>query len=167
MRLTMVGCSGSMPGPHSAASCYLLEADGFRLVVDLGNGAVGALQRYTALNQVDAVALSHLHADHCIDMCPLWIARKYSDEDPLRPIPDLPPNLHLCGRQAGEHAARAGAGRLILTHLAPDIDPARSLAAAAETFGGTVAQLILTTWPPFLHSCGLSPLAGAMLQFDT
>ena len=45
MRLTMVGCSGSIPGPHSAASCYLLEADGFRLVVDLGNGAVGALQR--------------------------------------------------------------------------------------------------------------------------
>jgi ribonuclease BN (tRNA processing enzyme) len=182
MRLTMVGCSGSMPGPHSAASCYLLEADGFRLVVDLGNGAVGALQRYTALNRVDAVALSHLHADHCLDMCPLWIARKYSDEDPLRPIPvyapagaaeriarasghaltysgdtgesptlvelarpadvllceagfpdlpDLPPNLHLCGRQAGQHAARAGAGRLILTYLAPDIDPARSLAAAA------------------------------------
>src|SRR6476646_9466161 len=70
MRLTMVGCSGSMPGPHSAASCYLLEADGFRLVVDLGNGAVGALQRYTALNQVDAVALSHLHADPCLDLSP-------------------------------------------------------------------------------------------------
>jgi ribonuclease BN (tRNA processing enzyme) len=217
MRLTMVGCSGSMPGPHSAASCYLLEADGFRLVVDLGNGAVGALQRYTALNRVDAVALSHLHADHCLDMCPLWIARKYSDEDPLRPIPvyapagaaeriarasghaltysgdtgesptlvelarpadvllceagfpdlpDLPPNLHLCGRQAGQHAARAGAGRLILTHLAPDIDPARSLAAAAGLRRRST-QLILTTWPPFLHSCGLRPPAGAMLQFET
>jgi ribonuclease BN (tRNA processing enzyme) len=37
MRLTVVGCSGSMPGPHSPASCYLLEAEGFRLVVDLGN----------------------------------------------------------------------------------------------------------------------------------
>jgi len=54
-------------------------------------------------------------------------------------LPDLPPNLHLCGRQAGQHAARARAGRLILTHLAPDIDPARSLAAAAEAFGGTVS----------------------------
>ena len=101
MRLTMVGCSGSMPGPHSAASCYLLEADGFRLVVDLGNGAVGALQRYTALNRVDAVALSHLHADHCLDMCPLWIARKYSDEDPLRPIPVYAP------AGAAERIARA------------------------------------------------------------
>jgi ribonuclease BN (tRNA processing enzyme) len=56
MQLTVVGCSGSMPGPHSAASCYLLEADGFRLVVDLGSGALGPLQRYTALNRVDAVA---------------------------------------------------------------------------------------------------------------
>jgi ribonuclease BN (tRNA processing enzyme) len=54
-------------------------------------------------------------------------------------LPDLPPNLHLCGRQAGQHAARAGAGRLVLTHLAPDIDPARSLAAAAGAFGGAVS----------------------------
>ena len=51
----------------------------------------------------------------------------------------LPPNLHLCGRQADQHAARAGAGRLVLTHLAPDIDPARSLAAAAGAFGGAVS----------------------------
>jgi len=54
MRLTVVGCSGSMPGPHSPASCYLLEADGFRLVVDLGNGALGGLQQYTALSLAGA-----------------------------------------------------------------------------------------------------------------
>ena len=36
MRLTVVGCTGSLPGPDSAASCYLLEAEGFRLVVELG-----------------------------------------------------------------------------------------------------------------------------------
>jgi ribonuclease BN (tRNA processing enzyme) len=101
MRFTVVGCSGSMPGPHSPASCYLLEADGFRLVVDLGNGALGGLQRYTALNRVDALVLSHLHADHCLDMCPLWIARKYSDEDPLRPIPVYAP------AGAAERIARA------------------------------------------------------------
>ena len=41
MRLTVVGCSGSFPGPESAASCYLLEADGFRLVIDMGNGSLG------------------------------------------------------------------------------------------------------------------------------
>ena len=43
------------PGPDSAASCYLLEADGFRLVVDMGNGSLGALQRYAPLFGVDAV----------------------------------------------------------------------------------------------------------------
>ena len=48
MRLTVVGCAGSFPGPDSAASCYLLEADGFRLVVDFGNGALGALQKHAA-----------------------------------------------------------------------------------------------------------------------
>src|ERR1700753_2345112 len=86
MRLTVVGCSGSVPSAHSAASCYLLEAEGFRLVVDLGSGGLGALQRYVTTSQIDAVALSHLHADHFIDMCSLWVARKYRSEGTLRPL---------------------------------------------------------------------------------
>jgi ribonuclease BN (tRNA processing enzyme) len=87
MRLTVVGCSGSLPGPDSAASCYLLEADGFRLVVDLGNGALGALQRHVPLSGVDAVCLSHLHADHCVDLYSYSIARSYSPAGPQPPIP--------------------------------------------------------------------------------
>ena len=53
-------------------------------------------------------------------------------------LPDLPPNLHLCGRQAGQHAAAAGAGRLVLTHLNPDEDPAQNLAGAQGAFPGPV-----------------------------
>ncbi len=87
MRLTVVGCSGSFPGPDSAASCYLLEADGFRLVVDFGNGSLGALQRYIGLFDVDAVCLSHLHADHCVDLYSYSIARAYSPAGPQPPIP--------------------------------------------------------------------------------
>jgi ribonuclease BN (tRNA processing enzyme) len=87
MRLTVVGCSGSLPGPDSAASCYLLEADGFRLVVDLGNGALGPLQRYAPLDGVDAVLLSHLHADHCVDLYSYAIARTYSPAGPMPPVP--------------------------------------------------------------------------------
>jgi ribonuclease BN (tRNA processing enzyme) len=86
MRLTVIGCAGSFPGPDSPASCYLLEADGFRLVVDLGNGALGALQKHTGLFGVDAVALSHLHADHCVDLYSYAIARTYSPGGPLPPI---------------------------------------------------------------------------------
>ena len=87
MRLTVVGCSGSFPGPDSAASCYLLEADGFRLVVDLGNGALGALQRHAGLFDIDAVCLSHLHADHCVDLYSYSIARTYAPDGPQPPVP--------------------------------------------------------------------------------
>lgn len=87
MRLTVVGCAGSFPGPDSAASCYLLEAEGFRLVIDLGNGALGALQRYAGLFDIDAVCLSHLHADHCVDLYSYSIARTYSPGGPQPPIP--------------------------------------------------------------------------------
>ena len=77
MRLTVVGCSGSLPGPESAASCYLVEAAGVRLVLDLGNGALGALQNHISLSDPDAVLLSHLHPDHCLDLCGLYVARRY------------------------------------------------------------------------------------------
>jgi ribonuclease BN (tRNA processing enzyme) len=82
MRLTIVGCSGSLAGPGSPASCYLVQAvQGGRmwnLVLDLGNGALGALQRHLDPGDVDAVVLSHLHADHCLDLCGLYVAQKYS-----------------------------------------------------------------------------------------
>jgi ribonuclease BN (tRNA processing enzyme) len=87
MRLTVVGCSGSFPGPDSAASCYLLEADGFRLVVDMGNGSLGALQRFAPLFGIDAVLLSHLHADHCVDLYSYSVARAYP---PAGPQPSIP-----------------------------------------------------------------------------
>lgn len=87
MRLTVVGCAGSFPGPDNPASCYLLEADGFRVVIDLGNGALGALQKYTGLFDIDAVCLSHLHADHCVDLYSYSIARTYSPAGPQPAIP--------------------------------------------------------------------------------
>jgi ribonuclease BN (tRNA processing enzyme) len=87
MRLTVVGCAGSFPGPDSPASSYLLEADGFRLVVDLGNGALGGLQKHVGLFDVDAVALSHLHTDHCVDLYSYAIARTYPPGGPRPPIP--------------------------------------------------------------------------------
>jgi ribonuclease BN (tRNA processing enzyme) len=87
MRLTVVGCAGSFPGPDSPASCYLLEADGFRLVMDLGNGSLGALQKYTSLFDIDAVCLSHLHADHCVDLYSYSVARTYAPAGTQPTIP--------------------------------------------------------------------------------
>lgn len=92
MRLTVVGCSGSYPGPDSPASCYLLEQDDeegrtWRILLDLGSGALGALHHYADPLSIDAVALSHLHPDHCLDLCGFYVLRKYH---PLGSQPRLP-----------------------------------------------------------------------------
>ena len=77
LRLTVLGCSGSVPGPDSPASGYLIEADGYRLVLDLGHGAFGALQRHLAPRDIDGIVVSHLHADHCVDLTALVVALRY------------------------------------------------------------------------------------------
>lgn len=77
MRLTVVGCSGSMPSAESAASCYLIEAEGYRLLLDLGNGAFGPLQRYINPTEVDAIVVSHLHGDHFLDLVPMTVALRF------------------------------------------------------------------------------------------
>ncbi|MGY1826175.1 MBL fold metallo-hydrolase [Blastococcus sp. SYSU DS0541] len=236
MRLTVVGCCGSGPGPDSPASCYLVEHDGFRLVIDLGNGSFGALQRVADPASVDAVFLSHLHADHCLDIAPFVVWHRYSGgpRGPLVPLyapvgaerrlalaydvdgdgltdvfdfvpvgpgtfrlgpfdvdlartahpvetyairltaggrslvytgdtgpcervvelargadvllaeaahpdnaPEQPPGLHLTGRQAAQHAAAAGVGRLLLTHIPAWVDHIGQLFAASSVFSET------------------------------
>lgn len=82
MRLTIVGCSGSYAGPDSPASCYLVESDDvdgrtWRILLDVGNGAIGALHNYTDPLGIDAVFISHLHPDHCLDLCGYYVMRKY------------------------------------------------------------------------------------------
>lgn len=243
LTLTVVGCSGSYPGPDSPASCYLVEAAGsdgdgasrtWRILLDLGNGALGALQRYADPLAIDAVLLSHLHADHCIDMTSYYVMRKYHPSGQQPPIPvwgppgtarrlaraydlprkpgmqeefdfhrlrkpfevgpfrivpvevdhpvpafgfrievagtvlaytgdtgptdalldlardadlllaeasfrqgdDNPPHLHLTGVEAGELATKAGAKRLVLTHVPPWHDAGAMLAEATSTYDG-------------------------------
>ncbi|OLT43677.1 MBL fold metallo-hydrolase [Saccharomonospora sp. CUA-673] len=85
MRLTILGCSGSIPGPNSAASGYLVEADGFVLGVELGNGTLAQLQSVRDPFDVDALVLSHLHPDHCADMSALTVLRRYHPDPPFDP----------------------------------------------------------------------------------
>jgi ribonuclease BN (tRNA processing enzyme) len=83
----VLGCSGSVPGPDSPASSYLVSAGGFNLVLDLGSGALGALQRHLPVDEIGAIALSHLHPDHCMDLCGLYVSVKYWPSGPLARIP--------------------------------------------------------------------------------
>jgi ribonuclease BN (tRNA processing enzyme) len=77
VRITVLGCSGSVVGPDSPASGYLLTApDTPPLAIDFGGGVLGALQRHADPNAVH-VLLSHLHADHCLDLPGLFVWRRY------------------------------------------------------------------------------------------
>ncbi|HLR95037.1 MAG TPA: MBL fold metallo-hydrolase [Jiangellaceae bacterium] len=80
LRLTVIGCSGSLPGPRSAASCYLVQSPTTSVVLDLGNGALGPLQQYLGPHDLDAVLISHLHPDHFVDLCGLYVALRYGPQ---------------------------------------------------------------------------------------
>jgi ribonuclease BN (tRNA processing enzyme) len=91
MRLTILGCAGSFPGPEAACSAYLVEAEGFRLLVDFGSGSLSALQRYAGLHAVDAILITHLHCDHILDACHYVVVRRYAPEGPYPPLPMYAP----------------------------------------------------------------------------
>src|SRR3954465_11687841 len=91
MRLTVLGCAGSFPGPESACSAYLIEAQGFRLLMEFGPGSLSALQRYADLDSVDAILLSHLHGDHMLDACSFIVVGRYAPDGPRAPVPVYAP----------------------------------------------------------------------------
>jgi ribonuclease BN (tRNA processing enzyme) len=108
VRLTVLGCSGSGPGPTSPASGYLVSAGATRLLLDLGNGTFGALQRHLDPWALDAAVLSHLHADHCADMANLVVHRRYHPAPPpeVAPLPVYAP-ADAADRLAAAYAASA------------------------------------------------------------
>jgi ribonuclease BN (tRNA processing enzyme) len=86
MRLTVLGGCGAWPAAGQACSGYLVEHDGFRLLVDLGYATVPRLLERVSADQVDAVFVSHGHPDHCADLNPLLRARVLGG-DPAAPLP--------------------------------------------------------------------------------
>ncbi|MEU0485153.1 MBL fold metallo-hydrolase [Streptosporangium sp. NPDC006013] len=86
MLLTILGGCGAWPGAGQACSGYLVEHDGFRLLVDPGYATVPRLLERITADQVDAVFVSHGHPDHCADLNPLLRARALRD-DPPAPLP--------------------------------------------------------------------------------
>jgi ribonuclease BN (tRNA processing enzyme) len=95
MRLVVIGSSGSFAGPESPASSYLVQVpddvspDGreWNLLLDMGNGAMGALQRHLDPRRLDAIGLSHLHPDHFVDVCGLYVYLKYHPDRAVGAVP--------------------------------------------------------------------------------
>jgi ribonuclease BN (tRNA processing enzyme) len=88
MRLTVLGGCGAWPAAGQACSGYLVEHDGFRLLIDPGYAIVPRLLQSIEAAEVDAVLVSHGHPDHCADLNPLLRARTFRDDRP--PAPALP-----------------------------------------------------------------------------
>lgn len=227
LSLTVLGCSGSYPGPGGACSGYLVRGAGATVWMDAGSGTLANLQTHVALDAVDAIVLSHEHPDHWSDLegyrvacayvverlgvpvyAPSGVRRRvYSDFEPAVTWNDVtdgdrievgglalsfartdhPPETlavrvdgdgrslaysadtgpawsfdtlgpgidlalceatylaehegrggHLSAGQAGAMAARAGVGRLVLTHLWPTVDRVSSKAEAEAAYGAVV-----------------------------
>jgi ribonuclease BN (tRNA processing enzyme) len=236
MRITVLGKSPAWQDAGGACSGYLVEGGGARVLLDCGSGVFAKLRAAADYAGLDAVVISHLHADHVMDLVPFASALRYSPRaagarlrllappgspevlaqlcaggsmradhiegvfdltvyDPadtvalgdlrvrFRPVPhfipcnaveiaeagarltfsaDCGPNDalvefaagtglllaeatlpapdegHLTPAQAGEHAARAGARRLVLTHFSDELDASWVRAEAERTFGATV-----------------------------
>lgn len=91
MHLTVLGSNGTYPTPDAPASGYLVEDGHTKLWVDAGSGTFAALQRHCDPWQLDAIVLTHEHADHCLDIIGFHYALRYGGR-PFRPIPTYAPS---------------------------------------------------------------------------
>ncbi|MEH7354783.1 MBL fold metallo-hydrolase [Neobacillus drentensis] len=75
MKLTVIGFWGGYPKQNGASSGYLLEHEGFHLLIDCGSGVLSKLQNIIQPEELDAVIISHYHPDHIADIGVLQHAR--------------------------------------------------------------------------------------------
>jgi ribonuclease BN (tRNA processing enzyme) len=75
MKLTIIGFWGGYPKKNEASSGYLLEHNGYRLLVDCGSGVLSKMSNFVEPEELDAVILSHYHPDHIADIGVLQHAR--------------------------------------------------------------------------------------------
>ncbi|MEU6623362.1 MBL fold metallo-hydrolase [Streptomyces litmocidini] len=128
LRITVLGSATPFPRPGNACSGYLVEGGGVRLWVDAGTGTLAELQRYVSLGDVDAVWISHLHADHSADLLTAFYALLYSGLELPLPVPLLgPPGI--ADRLAG-----------FLTN-GPDRSPIEKAFAVEELRDGHLARV--------------------------
>ncbi len=91
-QLIPIGTSPAWYNPGEPTSGFLLEGDGTRVLIDCGSGVVSRyLALYGADAPIDAIVLSHVHADHCFDLVPLKYGIEYGTLGAWSPELWLPP----------------------------------------------------------------------------
>lgn len=87
MQLTVLGSYGPFPEAGGTCSGYLLEQDGYYILLDCGNGVLSRLQFYIGLDKLSAVIISHLHSDHISDLFILRYALQLAFDNGFRNLP--------------------------------------------------------------------------------
>ncbi|WP_218005699.1 arginase family protein [Actinomadura hibisca] len=87
LRLTVLGSATPYPSADNPCSGYLLSYGDTRVWVDAGTGTLGPLQQYARLDELDAIWISHLHADHSADLLTAYYGALYADIQLAAPIP--------------------------------------------------------------------------------
>jgi ribonuclease BN (tRNA processing enzyme) len=90
MRITVLGKSPSWQDAGGACSGYLLSDGETTLLLDCGNGVFAKLRQYADYAQVDAILISHLHADHILDLVPYAYALTYAPRQQPVPVAGYP-----------------------------------------------------------------------------
>ena len=130
----VAGSSSSIPRPERACSSYVVDDGESPVVLDLGTGAFANVRRHVEYDRIAAVVISHMHADHFIDLIPLRYALRYGVIRRSSKLPvHLPPGgiamlRTLCSAFAGE-----GGEFLADVFDLREYDPAAPLAIGAAT----------------------------------
>lgn len=82
LEVTVLGSAGTHPAPGRACSGYLLRSATTHIMVDCGNGSSGNLQRHVAIEDLDALVITHRHPDHCVDLIAMYFALRFHPAGP-------------------------------------------------------------------------------------
>ncbi|MGI5201990.1 MBL fold metallo-hydrolase [Spirillospora sp. CA-108201] len=84
---TVLGSATPYPSVDNPCSGYLVSSGDTRVWVDAGTGTLAQLQRHIRLDELDAIWISHLHADHSADLLTAYYGALYADVELAAPIP--------------------------------------------------------------------------------
>jgi ribonuclease BN (tRNA processing enzyme) len=94
MRITVLGKSPAWQDADGACSGYLVEGGGVRVLLDCGPGVFAKLRRFVDYVTVDAVVITHLHADHILDLVPFASGLRYAPRQQPVPVAGFPGTDH-------------------------------------------------------------------------